>query len=216
MDLRPMMGQVENLRSAGKTVVVVGSRRAIIGLIALADTPRPESGLSIARLKAAGVRRVLMLTGDNDQTAAAVASRLGIDDYVAELMPQDKVDAIKQLRADGTRVAMVGDGINDAPALAAASVGIAMGAGGSDTALETADIALIASDLSKVPYIVHLSRRALRTVKQNVTVALLIKAVFMIVTAIGLTSLWLAVLADTGTSLLVTANGMRLLRTKAR
>ncbi len=216
LDLRPMMDRVDGLRTEGKTVVVVGSRREVIGLIALADAPRPESTRSIERLKAAGVRRVLMLTGDNDRTAAAVAARLGIDDYVAELMPQDKVNAIKQLRADGTRVAMVGDGINDAPALAAASVGIAMGAGGSDTALETADIALIASDLSKVPYVVHLSRRALRTVKQNVTVALAIKAVFMIVTALGLTSLWLAVLADTGTSLLVTANGMRLLRTRAR
>lgn len=215
VDLDALHAEADRLQRDGKTVVVVGSRAGVVGLVALSDTLREESGPAIAALRKAGIDRVLMLTGDNARTASAIAAKLGVDGYLAELMPQDKVTAVKRLRADGVSVAMVGDGINDAPALAAASAGIAMGAGGSETALETADIALVASDLRKLPYVVTLSRRALRVVKQNVTLSLVIKVGFLLVTAIGLTSLWLAVVADTGTSLLVTANGLRLLRTKA-
>lgn len=210
----PLALLAERLQEEGKTVVMVGSRDGVIGLVAMADRLRAESARALGALREAGVSRVVMLTGDNERTAAAIAEDLPIDEYFAELMPQDKVETIKRMRDGGTAVAMVGDGVNDAPALAAASVGMAMGTAASDTALETADIALMSDDLTKIPFVLRLSRRALRTVKQNVAAALVIKGVFMLVTALGLTSLWLAVLADTGTSLLVTANGLRLLRTK--
>ena len=153
-----------------------------------------------------------MLTGDNRQTAEAVASTLGLDGYRAELMPDQKVGAVRELLAEYGGVAMVGDGINDAPALATATVGIAMGAAGTDTAIETADIALMADDLSKVPFTIGLSRATRRTVWQNIIFALALKVVATLLVFPGWLALWMAVLTDTGGSLIVIANGLRLLR----
>ncbi|RJQ52835.1 MAG: cadmium-translocating P-type ATPase [Actinobacteria bacterium] len=207
--LRP---HVERLHGDGKTVVIVGSVRGILGLIGFADRLRDESRESIRSLRLQGVKPIVMLTGDNAGTASAIAQELEIDEYYAELLPEEKVETIRRMGLEGTAVAMVGDGINDAPALATASVGIAMGTGGSDAALETADIALISDDLAKLPFILRLSKKAVRTIRQNVAASLIIKIVFLAITVVGLTNLWLAVIADTGTSLLVTANGLRLLR----
>jgi Cd2+/Zn2+-exporting ATPase len=153
-----------------------------------------------------------MLTGDNPATAAAVATAVGIDRFHAELLPADKVKRVAALNAEVGPTAMVGDGINDAPALALASVGIAMGAAGTDVALETAEIALMGDDLSRLPRVIALSRRALRIIQANVALSLLVKAGFIALTMAGLSSLWLAVVADSGCSLIVVANSLRLLR----
>ncbi len=182
------------------------------GIIALADTVRGQSRVSIAALREAGIQRMVMLTGDNEGTAWAIAAQVGVDEFRADLLPEDKVDAIDALLAEYGRVAMVGDGVNDAPALARATVGIAMGAAGTDTALETADIALMADDLSRLPWAMKLSRRALGVVKQNIGLSLLIKAVFLALALSGYATLWMAVFADMGASLIVILNGMRLLR----
>jgi len=155
---------------------------------------------------------MVMLTGDNEGTARAIATQVSVDEFRADLLPEDKVDAIDTLLTEYGRVAMVGDGVNDAPALARATVGIAMGAAGTDTALETADIALMADDLSRLPLAMKLSRRALGVVKQNIGLSLLIKAVFLALALPGYATLWMAVFADMGASLIVILNGMRLLR----
>jgi Cd2+/Zn2+-exporting ATPase len=168
--------------------------------------------VAIAALREAGIQRMVMLTGDNEGTARAIAAQVGVDEFRADLLPEDKVDAIDALLAEYGRVAMVGDGVNDAPALARATVGIAMGAAGTDTALETADIALMADDLSRLPLAMKLSRRALGVVKQNIGLSLLIKAVFLALALFGYATLWMAVFADMGASLIVILNGMRLLR----
>jgi Cd2+/Zn2+-exporting ATPase len=178
------------------------------GLIALADRARPGAADAVRRLRAAGIERVVMLTGDNERTAAAVGEEVGVDDIRANLLPQDKVAIVELL---GPNVAMLGDGVNDAPALAAASVGIAMGAAGSAVALETADVALMADDLAKAPLALALAREAMQTIRQNVAISLATKGVFLLLGVLGIAGLWLAVLADMGTSLLVTLNGMRLL-----
>jgi len=153
-----------------------------------------------------------MLTGDNPHIAAQIAARAGVDAFEAGLLPQDKVAAIERLEAKYGPAAMVGDGVNDAPALARATLGIAMGAAGTDTALETADIALMGDDLGKLPYALRLSQKALRVVGQNVAVSLAVKALFLALAVSGVATLWMAVLADTGTSVLVILNGMRMLR----
>ena len=155
---------------------------------------------------------MVMLTGDNERVAATIASILSIDAVYSELLPEDKVAALKQVSSKYGRVAMVGDGVNDAPALASADVGIAMGVAGSDSALETADIALMSDDLGKLAYIMKLSRKTVAIIKQNVTFSIAIKLLFVVGTFIGFVNLWLAILADTGASLLVTLNGMRLAR----
>ncbi len=152
-----------------------------------------------------------MLTGDNEGTARAIAESVGVDEYRAELLPEDKVTAVRELLNQYGSVAMVGDGVNDAPALAAATVGIAMGTAGSDTALETADIALIADDLTKLPFAIHLSRRALRIIQFNIAFSLGIKALFLLLALVGKATLWMAVAADMGASLLVITNSLRLL-----
>ena len=164
-------------------------------------------------LRKGGVARIEMLTGDGVGAAARVAREVGVDAVRAELLPEDKVEAVKALRAQWGSVAMVGDGVNDAPALAAADVGIAMGAAGSDAALETADVALMGDDLPKLPFALRLSRAPMRTIRTNIAIALVVKVVFLALAVSGYTSLWLAILADTGTSLVVVANGLRLLRT---
>jgi Zn2+/Cd2+-exporting ATPase len=203
--------QAEALEANGKTVIVVGNARHVCGL-AVADTIRPEAREIVRQLHAAGIAYVVMLTGDNRITAEAIAREVGIDEVHAELLPENKVKKLEEVIARYGNVAMVGDGVNDAPALARANLGIAMGAIGSDAAIETADIALMTDDISKLPWLVRHSKRTLAIIRQNVTFALAIKAVFVVLTFVGMASLWAAIAADTGASLLVVLNGLRLLR----
>jgi len=199
------------LEDAGHTVVAVGNDEQVCGIISIADSMRDIVPHVIDRIKKAGVPRIVMLTGDNEGTARAVAAAAGIDEYRCELLPEDKVEVVGCLVREHKEVAMVGDGINDAPAMAAATFGVAMGAMGSDTALETADVALMSDDLTKLPWLIHHSRRTLRNIKQNIFFALGLKLVFIILTLFGYASLWMAIAADTGATLLVTFNGLRLL-----
>jgi len=195
------------------TPVLLAWDGAIAGMITVADRPREAARDVMDLLRGHGLRQIVMLTGDHGGAASAVARAVGITDLQAELLPHDKVDAVRELKARHGVVAMVGDGVNDAPALAAADVGIAMGAAGTDAALETADIALMGDDLSKIPFALRLSRATLRNIKTNVAVSLLLKAVFLALAVTGHATLWMAIVADTGASLLVVANGLRLLRT---
>jgi Cd2+/Zn2+-exporting ATPase len=197
---------------AGRSVVVVGNDRHVCGFIALADKVRPESKQAVADLRAAGVEHVVMLSGDNRGTAEAIARETGIDEVYAELLPANKVTKIEELVTKYGSVAMAGDGVNDAPAMARATLGIAMGAIGTDAAIETADIALMSDDLSKLPWLVRHSRRTLGVIRQNIVFALSVKAVFVVLTFVGYSSMWGAIAADTGASLLVVFNGLRLLR----
>ncbi|WP_425060237.1 Cadmium-transporting ATPase [Sporomusa carbonis] len=200
------------LEQQGKTVMLMGTKEAIMGMIAVADTIRDNSFTAVQALREAGMKHVAMLTGDNSRVAGAIAEKLELDTVYSELLPEDKVNAVKNLIRDYGSVAMVGDGVNDAPALAAANVGIAMGVAGSDTALETADIALMSDDLEKLAYLIRLSRKTVAVIKQNIAFAILVKIVFVILTFAGYVNLWLAVFADMGSSILVTLNGMRLMR----
>ncbi|RMF71984.1 MAG: cadmium-translocating P-type ATPase [Planctomycetota bacterium] len=194
------------------TVVGLASTTAPLGVILLSDALRPEAPDVVAALRRAGVERVVMLTGDNIGTARAIAEQCGGIDYKAELLPADKVTAVEDLRAEHGHVVMVGDGINDAPALATATVGVAMGVGGTDAALETADVALMADDLRKLPWLLRHSRRTRTIIIQNVTLSLGIKAIFLALAIPGLANLWMAIAADMGASLLVVFNGLRLMR----
>lgn len=187
----------------------------VLGAIVAEDTLRPEAVRAVADLKELGVRDIIMLTGDNPVSAKAVAWQAGVTEVHAGLMPEDKARLVAAMTQTGKVVAMTGDGINDAPALASASIGIAMGAAGTDVAIETADIALMADDLGKIPWLVRLARRNLRAIRQNIAFALGLKALFAILAVFGVASLWMAILADVGASLLVIANGMRLLRAPA-
>src|SRR4029077_2574680 len=202
---------LESLARSGRAVVVVGNDQHVCGFIALADRVRPEARQAVAELRAAGVEHVVMLTGDNRGTAEAIAREAGVEELYAELLPADKVATVEELVARYGSVAMVGDGVNDAPALARATVGIAMGAAGADAAIETADIALMSDDLSKLPWLIRHSRRTVSVIRQNIAFALATKAAFVILTFVGAASLWAAIAADTGASLLVIANGLRLL-----
>jgi len=198
----------------GKTAILVGTEERLLGLIAVADLPREESAAVIRVLKGSGVVHTVMLTGDHRRTAEAVARQVGVDEVHAELLPEDKLQRIQALRRRYGTVAMVGDGINDAPALAAATVGVAMGGGGTDAALETADIVLMNDDLTRLPETVRLGRRALRVIRQNIAFSLVTKLVAVALVVPGWLTLWLAILADMGATLLVTANSLRLLRVK--
>lgn len=204
--------QIEVLQSEGKTVSVLfdEQNREVLGLVALRDELRDDAQEGVAQLKAMGIRSV-MLTGDNRLTAQALASNLEVE-WEAELLPEDKLRLLNEMK-DKTKIAMVGDGINDAPALATADVGIAMG-GGTDVAIETADIALLKSRVMDVAHLIALSRATLSNIHQNVIFALGLKAVFLITTVLGITGLWIAVMADTGATVLVTLNALRLLRFK--
>lgn len=204
--------QLEKMQSAGRTVVVVGNDEHVCGFITLADAIREETRDAIRQLHEAGVEHLVMLTGDNEGTAKAIAKEAGIDEVHTELLPEDKVAAIERLIKQYEFVGMIGDGVNDAPALARASLGLAMGAAGSDAAIETADIALMSDDLSKLPWLIHHSRRALKVIRQNIAFSLAIKVLFVILTFAGSASLWAAIAADMGASLLVIANGLRLLK----
>jgi len=203
--------QAEALEDAGHSVVAVGSEDHVCGLLSFADQVRPDARGAVQEMKRLGVRRVVMLTGDNEQTARAVAELAGVDEFQAELLPEDKVQAVQALVSACGHAAMVGDGVNDAPAMAAASIGIAMGAVGSDAAIETADITLMSDNLSALPWLIRHSRRTLAIIKQNIAFALGLKCLFVVLTFLGIASLWLAIAADTGASLLVILNGLRLL-----
>ncbi len=209
----PAVEAVLNRREAeGKTVIILGDAQRVLGLISIADQPRANAREAIAHLRALGIEHITMLTGDNRGTARAIAEHLGIDEPRAELLPADKVEAVKALVARHQRVGMVGDGVNDAPAMAAATTGIAMGAAGSDVALETADLVLMGDDLARLPFAIRLSRASLRVIHQNIAVALGLKAIFLALAIPGYATLWMAVFADMGASLLVIANSLRLLR----
>ncbi len=204
--------QLESLEADGRTVVAFGTGRELIGFLALADAIRPTSASTLLSLREAGVEHLVLLTGDNAGTAQAVGRQVGLTEIHAELLPEDKVKAVEALVAKYGQVAMIGDGVNDAPALARASLGIAMGAMGSDAAIETADIALMKDDLTRLPWLIHHSRRTLNVIRQNITFALAVKAIFVVLTLMGHASLWSAIAADMGASLLVIFNGLRLLR----
>ena len=206
--------QIRSLQQEGNTIVIIGTQQKIIGVLAVADAIRETSVKALRDLQHAGVHQVVMLTGDNEGTARKVASQTGVTQYYAELLPENKVTAIKKLQDEGHLVAMVGDGINDAPALATANLGIAMGGAGTDTAMETADIVLMADNLEKLPYTVRLSRKALRIIKQNIWFSLIIKAVALVLIFPDLLTLWIAVISDTGAALIVILNSMRLLKVK--
>lgn len=213
IDMESRKDILSDLQSQGKTVVVVAADGKPVGAIALMDTVRASAKEAFLGLRRIGIEKIVMITGDNESTARAVARDLGVDEYYAELLPQDKVDIIRVLvERFGSHVAVVGDGVNDAPALAAATVGIAMGAAGSDIALETADIALMSDDLSKLPYTIRLSRRALATIKQNIAFSLAVIAVLISTALLGWLSLPLGVFGHEGSALVVIANGMRLMK----
>lgn len=203
--------QIEARSSAGRTVVVVGTADHVCGFVTLADAVRPQSTASVAALRAAGVEHIIMLTGDNDATAQRIAAETGITEVRAELLPGDKVTAVEELVRQYGVVAMIGDGVNDAPAMGRATIGIAMAAAGSDAAIEAADIALMSDDLSKLPWLVRHSRRTLSIIRQNVVLSLGVKAVFVVLTFGGFATLWAAIAADMGVSLVVIANALRLL-----
>ncbi len=206
------------IEAKGQSVVVVGHRPhdgcqgEVLGILAIGDTLRANAGAAIHALHAAGVEWVVMLSGDNQRTADFIARQVGIDEARGDLLPDDKVAAVKALREKHGVVAMVGDGVNDAPAMATASIGIAMGAAGTDAAIETADIALMRDELDGIAETIRLGRRTLGIIHFNITFALGLKAVFLILTMLGHASLWFAILADTGATLLVIANALRLLR----
>lgn len=210
--LASIMPVVDELELQGKTVMLAGTATVIFGIFAVADTVREESLNAIQALRKVGIDAVVMLTGDNKQVANTIANRLGLDAFYSNLLPEDKVKTIEKLTKQYGSVAMVGDGVNDAPALAVADIGIAMGVAGSDVALETADIALMSDDLAKLGYVMKLSRKTLSIIKQNIGFAIVIKVIFLTLTILGVANLWMAVFADTGASMLVTLNGMRLSR----
>ncbi|EJM03544.1 copper/silver-translocating P-type ATPase [Pseudomonas sp. GM102] len=199
------------LEKQGKSVVLLLDKSGPLALFAVADTVKASSREAIQQLHELGIK-TLMLTGDNVHTAQAIAAQVGIDQAQGDLLPTDKLQAIERLYAQGHRVGMVGDGINDAPALARAEIGFAMAAAGTDTAIETADVALMDDDLRKIPAFIRLSRQTSNILKQNIALALVIKAIFLGVTFAGIATMWMAVFADMGVSLLVVFNGLRLLR----
>ncbi|MFM0096426.1 heavy metal translocating P-type ATPase [Paraburkholderia nemoris] len=203
--------RLDMLEGQGKTVVMLVDTERVLALFAVADTVKDTSRAAIAELQRLGVRAA-MLTGDNPHTAAAIAQQVGIDEARGNQLPEDKLSAVAQWSQEGATVGMVGDGINDAPALARADIGFAMGAMGTDTAIETADVALMDDDLRKIPQFIRLSKATHSVLVQNITLALGIKSVFLVLTMMGLGTMWMAVFADVGASLLVVANGLRLLR----
>jgi len=204
--------RAEQMEDAGHTVIALGNDHHVCGLLSIADRLRENVPEIIKQIRKAGVGQVIMLTGDNESTARAIAEEAGVDEYRCELLPEDKVEAIGRLVREYQTVAMVGDGVNDAPAMAAATFGIAMGAMGTDAALETADVALMSDDLAKLPWLIRHSRRTLRNIQQNISFALGLKLVFIILTMFGLATLWMAIAADTGVTLLVVLNSLRLLK----
>jgi Cd2+/Zn2+-exporting ATPase len=199
------------LESEGKTAMLLAAGQEPLGVVAVADRVRPGAAPAVAALHAAGIRRVVMLTGDSHEVARQVAARVPVDDLRSRLLPEEKLEAVRSLERQGERVAVVGDGVNDAPALAAADVGIAMGAAGTHVAIETADIALMGDDLELLAPAIRAARRAMAIVRQNIAFAVGIKVVFLALAVAGQATLWMAVAADMGASLAVIANGLRAL-----
>jgi Cd2+/Zn2+-exporting ATPase len=207
---------VASQEAVGRSALVLVREGVPIAVIGVADTVRTEASYVVAQLHEAGVEHLVMLTGDNERTAETIARAVGVHEVRARLLPKDKIEAVQQLRHRYGVVAMAGDGVNDAPALAASDVGIAMGAAGSDTALETADVALMADDLTALPGFVRLGRKTLRVVGENVAFSIAVKVVTLVLAVVGIATLWLAVFADMGVALLVIMNSMRLLRRAGR
>jgi Cd2+/Zn2+-exporting ATPase len=205
---------VDLAQEAGKTPLLLGDDHEVMAMITVTDEIRPESRQIVSALHRQGLKEVIMLTGDNKRVAKALSADIGLDGYFAELLPEDKAKIVNGIKKAHGVTVMVGDGVNDAPALAASNVGIAMGATGSDAALETADIALMSNDLSRVEYTIRLGKYTLVIIKENVMFAIAIKVVFITLAVFGLANLWMAVFADMGASLIVTLNGMRLITTK--
>lgn len=205
---------IDRVEQSGQTALLLHDGAELSGIITVIDQPREDSTKTVAELNALGIRTI-MLTGDNASVAAEIARQTGVQDFRANLLPEDKASAIHDLQTGGQRVAMVGDGVNDAPALAMASVGVAMGGAGSAQALETADIALMQDDIHKLPYAIQLARFTRRIIRGNIALTFAVKAIFLGLAAAGMTTMWLAIFADVGMSLLVTLNGMRPLRLHA-
>ncbi|WP_138417618.1 heavy metal translocating P-type ATPase [Aquibacillus sediminis] len=205
--------KINDMQTQGKTVMVLGTEKEILSFFAVADEMRESSKDAIGKLNNIGIATV-MLTGDNYRTAEAIGKQAGVSTIKADLLPEDKLNLIKELRDNHNSVAMVGDGVNDAPALAASTVGVAMGGAGTDTALETADIALMSDDIRKLPYTIKLSRKTLAIIKQNITFSIAIKVLALLLVIPGWLTLWIAIFADMGATLLVTLNALRLLRVK--
>ncbi|KKI85490.1 heavy metal translocating P-type ATPase [Shouchella clausii] len=213
-DITPFAQNIQSLQQQGKTAMLVGTETELLAIVAVADEVRQSSKEVIRKLHEAGIAKTVMLTGDNKRTAHAIGQAIGVADIQAELMPEDKLRFIKQWQKKHGNVAMVGDGVNDAPALAAATVGIAMGKAGTDTALETADIALMGDDLKKLPFTVKLSRKTLNIIKANIAFAIVIKLAALLLVVPGWLTLWIAILSDMGATLLVALNSMRLIGVK--
>ncbi|MFG6116871.1 heavy metal translocating P-type ATPase [Halobacillus sp. MO56] len=203
-----------SLQKQGKTAMIIGTNEKILAIIAVADEVRESSKDVIEALHKAGIKKTVMLTGDNHSTADAIGSLVGVTDIQSELLPQDNLDVIKQLKSKYGNVAMVGDGVNDAPALAASTVGIAMGGAGTDTALETADVALMGDDLRKLPFTVKISRKTLNIIKANIFFAIAIKVIALLLVIPGWLTLWIAILSDMGATIVVALNGLRLMSVK--
>jgi len=212
--LNDLEAEISALQAGGQTVVLLGDSHEVYGLIGIADPVRPEARNVVSQLKRLGIDPIVMITGDNAQTARAIAEAAGVAEVEADLLPEDKVNLVQTLEARHGRVAMVGDGINDAPALATAHLGVAMGAAGTDVAIETADVALMADDLTRLPFTLHLSRQTMRIIRQNIVFALSVKAIATLLVFPGWLTLWMAVLSDMGATVLVILNGMRLLSLK--
>src|SRR3990167_2103065 len=206
--------QVRSLEASGHTVVIIGRDDHVCGLIGVADVVRDNARAAVAQLKKLGIKKVFMLTGDNEGTAKAIAQIIGIVAFQSELLPEDKINQVHRLAKEYSSVAMVGDGINDAPAMASASLGIAMGAIGSDVAIETADVALMTDDLTKIGWLISHSHRTMRVIKQNTSFSFAIKVIFLTLAIAGIATLWMAIAADMGASLVVIFNGLRLLRSR--
>lgn len=202
---------VEQLEREGKTTVILGKRKEALGVLAVRDSTRDQSRHAVSSLRALGVTHLTLLSGDHETSAQRIADEVGIEEYRGALLPQQKIELVERLKVQYGNVAMVGDGINDAPAMAAASIGIAVGAGGSDAALETADVVLMGGDLSKLPLLIRLSRYAMAIVQQNILIALSLKLLFLLLNVGGMATLWMAVLADDGAALIVIFNSLRML-----
>ena len=201
---------IARLEDEGKTVVVVGTETAVVGVVAVADKVRPGAKAALERLQRAGVRTI-MLSGDNERCARAVAVQVGVDEYYAQLLPTDKVELLKKLREKYGPVGMVGDGINDAPAMAVSDVGIAMGAAGTDIAVEAGDVVLMSDDLEKVGYLRELSRRAVNAIKQNIVISMVNVAFMVVMALLGYLGLVTGLLLNEGSALFVILNALRLL-----
>ena len=202
---------VEELGARGASALVVCGAGRVAGVIGVSDTIRPAVPATMEALAEAGVAQTIMLTGDNEHAAQAVAELTGVDAYAAELLPDEKVEHLRSMQQDGQLVAMVGDGINDAPALVAADLGITMGAAASDTALEVADVALLSDDLTQLPMFFALAAKAMRVVRENIAFAIGVKVLVFVLVIAGVAGMGAAVFADTGVALLVILNGMRLM-----